>query len=82
MNKINQKFNTMTLANYLYFIENHKKFSDFNKLGLYRSLSENEKLTLEEKIQVRDFAHRFFAKSFEFLQLKDPMTFLTVKTLG
>lgn len=40
--KINRKFNTLNFKEYLYFIENHKQFSDFNTLGLYRSIIENE----------------------------------------
>lgn len=77
-----QKFNTLTLAAYLDCIKNHKTFKEFNTLGLYRSLLENEQLTLEEKIKVRNYAHSFFEKTFEFLQIKDPWTYIKVKTLG
>ena len=59
-----------------------KSFGGLNPLGLYRSIIENEKLTLEEKIEVRDYAYQTFLKSFNFLQLKDPTTYFEVSTLG
>lgn len=80
--KIGKKFSLLTLEEYLFYIDNYKKFKDFNTLGLYRSLLENEKLNIEQKIQVRNYAHKFFIKTFDFLQLKDPETFVEVSTLG
>jgi hypothetical protein len=80
--EIGQKFNTLNLKEYLFFIENYKKYKDFNTLGLYRSIVENDKLTLEEKITVREYAHKTFRKTFDFLQLKDPKTFVDVTYLG
>ncbi len=80
--EIGQKFNTLTLKEYFFYIDNHKKYIDFNTLGLYRSIVENEKLTLDEKIVVREFAHKTFKKTFDFLQLKDPKTFVDVNYLG
>jgi hypothetical protein len=80
--KIEQKFNKLTAKEYQFYIDNHKKYTDFNTLGLYRSLLENEKLTLAEKLEVRDYAHAQFQKAFDFLQLKDPKTYIGVCTLG
>jgi hypothetical protein len=80
--KIEQKFNRLTLKEYFHYIDNHKKYTDFNTLGLYRSIIENENLTIASKIELRDYAHKVFRKSFDFLQLKDPYTFVTVSTLG
>lgn len=80
--KLGRPFNKLTFSEYLHFIKSHKMFSEFNTLGLYRSIIETEKLTLEQKIEVRDFAHTFFQKQFDFLQLKDPMTYIAVSTLG
>lgn len=80
--KIGQKFNTLTLKEYFFYIANHKRYSDFNVLGLYRSIIENNKLTVVEKIEVREYAHSHFHKSFDFLQLKDPVTFFEVSTIG
>jgi hypothetical protein len=80
--KINQKYNTLTVKEYLFYVDNHKKYTDFNTLGLYRSIIENEKLSADEKIQVREHAHTYFKKAFDFLQLKDPGTFVKVSALG
>jgi hypothetical protein len=80
--KIEQKFNTLTKEEYFFFIDNYKKYSDFNTLGLYRSIIENEKLNLADKIEVRDYAHKIFQKTFYFLQLKDPATFFKISTIG
>jgi len=80
--KLTKKFNQLTAKEYRFCIDHHEDYTDFNTLGLYRSLSENDKLTLSEKIEVRDYAHQFFKKSFDFLQLKDPDTFFKVTTLG
>lgn len=80
--EIGQKFNTLTLKEYLFYIDNYKKYTDFNTLGLYRSIVEHEKLSLADKLLVRDYAHKTFKKSFDFLQLKDPKTFVEVEYLG
>ncbi|TGD58257.1 hypothetical protein [Flavobacterium humi] len=80
--EIGKQFNSLNLKEYIFYIENHKNYTDFNTLGLYRSLIENEKITLEEKIQVRDFANRWFQKTFDFLQIKDPWTYIKVQNLG
>lgn len=80
--EIGQKFNNLTLKEYFFYIDNYKKYTDFNTLGLYRSLIENEKLTIEEKISVRNYANQTFQKTFDFLQLKDPKTFVEVSYLG
>lgn len=79
--EIGRKFNTFTKSEYFFFIDNDKKYKDFNTLGLYRSIVENEKLSLNDKIQVREYAHSKFKKTFDFLQLKDPLTFVEVSYL-
>lgn len=80
--EIGKKFNTLSIGEYKHYIENHKKYVDFNTLGLYRSVLENEKLTVENKIFVKNFANTFFKKNFDFLQLKDPFTYFQLITLG
>lgn len=80
--KIGRKFNQLTKDEYFHFIENHKKYTDFNTLGLYRSIYENENLKLNEQIEVRDYANTFFEKTFNFYQLKDPKTYFGLTTLG
>ncbi|GAA4355819.1 hypothetical protein GCM10023185_19040 [Hymenobacter saemangeumensis] len=80
--KLGRKFSTLTYGEYLHLIENHQKFTDFNTLGLFRSIIETTKLNLEEKQELRRVAIAAFAKTFEFLQLKDPRTYFEVSTLG
>ncbi|MDP8171246.1 hypothetical protein QJU96_08100 [Pasteurella skyensis] len=80
--KIGKKFNTFTKSEYFYYIDNRKKYTDFNELGLYRSICENDKLDLADKIEIRDYANQFFAKTFEFYQVKDPGTYFELITLG
>lgn len=80
--KIGTKFSKLTYQEYLHIIENRHRYTDFNTLGLYRSLVENENLDLSEKIAIRELAHQHFLKTFEFLQLKDPYTYFLVSTLG
>ena len=80
--EIGKQFNTLTFEEYKFFIDNYKKYSDFNTLGLYRSLIENSNLDENKKILIRDYANKIFEKTFQFLQLKDPWTFIKVKTLG
>lgn len=79
---VGKKFNELNAEEYVFYIDNHKKYKDFNTLGLYRSLVENGKLSLEDKIAIREHAHSLFKKSFDFLQLKDPQIFVEVSTLG
>ena len=62
--KIGKPFNQLLEEEYLACIENHKQYEDFNTLGLYRSLLENEQLTMDEKLKIRDYAHQFFQISF------------------
>ncbi len=67
--KIGRPFNQLTLEQYIHCIDNHEKYKDFNTLGLYRSLTEHEGLTIEGKLIM-------FKKTFDFLQLKDPNTYM------
>ena len=80
--KINKKFNQLSKSEYKHYIDNHKKYTDFNTLGLYRSIVENQKLNLEDKIEIRDYANETFHKTFNFYQLKDPKTYFELVTLG
>jgi len=80
--EIGQKFNTLILKEYEFFIDNYKDYKDFNTLGLYRSIVENENLSIDEKISVREYAHKKFQKTFDFLQLKDPKIFVEITYLG
>jgi hypothetical protein len=79
--KLGRQINTFTYNEYIYLLENYKKFTDFNHLGLFRSILENAKLSLTQQLEVRDSAIRKLPKFFEFLQVKDPSTFLRLKKL-
>ncbi|PIA80329.1 hypothetical protein BFR04_16825 [Gaetbulibacter sp. 4G1] len=80
--KIGRQFNKLNKSEYIYYIDNNKKYTDFNTLGLYRSICENDKLNLVEKIEIRDYANRLFEKTFNFYQLKDPLTYFNLIVLG
>lgn len=80
--EIGRKFNQLNFEEYIFYIDNYKKYTDFNTLGLYRSILENDFLNLQEKIKLREYSHKTFQKTFDFLQLKDPRVFVEVSTLG
>ncbi len=79
--KIGKMFNLLSISEYKHYIVNHKKYIDFNTLGLFRSILENDKLNISDKVLIRDFANRYFQKTFDFLQIKDPFTFFELITL-
>jgi hypothetical protein len=80
--KISRQLNTLSYGEYLNLLKNYSRFTDFNSLGLFRSILENEKLTLEQKVEIRDKATATFPKFFNFLQVKDPWTFRKFELLG
>jgi len=80
--KIGKKFNQLSISEYKHYIDNYKKYTDFNTLGLYRSIGENDKLSIKDKIEIRDYANEVFGKTFNFYQLKDPGTYFELITLG
>lgn len=48
--EIGQRFNTLTLE--LFYINNYKKSADFNTLGLYRSIIDNDDLQIRTKLKL------------------------------
>lgn len=80
--KIGKRFNQLSKSEYIHYIDHHKKYTDFNTLGLYRSICENKKLALPDRIEIRDYANTIFGKTFIFYQLKDPKTYFDLTTLG
>lgn len=80
--KIGKRFNQLTKNEYFYYIDQHKKYTNFNTLGLYRSIIENERLGVPDQIEIRDYANKTFAKTFDFFQLKDPSLYIDLVTLG
>jgi len=80
--RIGKKFNLISKSEYFHFIDNYKEYTDFNTLGIYRSICENTKLKLNDRIEIRDYANTIFGKTFNFYQLKDPKTYFDLTTLG
>jgi hypothetical protein len=80
--KLGRPYKKLSFSEYMTFIPMHEQFSDWNLLGLYRSILEHEVLSMDEKLKVRDLSHTFFQKQFDFLQLKDPKTYIEINTLG
>ena len=79
---IDKPFNQFSKQEYLECIPNHQLYTEFNTLGLYRSLLENGNLSKDDKLEIRELSHYYFKKTFDFLQLKDPQTFFEVSTIG
>lgn len=75
------RLNQLSEAEYRHLLANHRRYTDFNSLGLFRSLLENQKLDDAQRLRLRDAAIEAFPKFYEFLQLKDPDTYLRLSTL-
>jgi hypothetical protein len=80
--KLNCRLNQLTETEYRHLLANHRRYTDFNPLGLFRSLLENNQLRLGQRQLLRDAAIAEFPKFYEFLQLKDPTTYIQLSTLG
>ena len=80
--KTGRQYKELKYQEYLHLIEHHKKFTDFNRLGLLRSLLENQRISDAERLQLRDKAKQAFSKYYEFLQIKDPVTYVDLETFG
>ncbi|SHL40388.1 hypothetical protein [Hymenobacter psychrotolerans] len=80
--KLNRRLSQLTEPEYRHLLTQHRRYTDFNSLGLFRGLLENEKLNLEQRLRLRDAAVEAFPKFYEFLQLKDPKTYFRLNTLG
>lgn len=79
--KTGKQYNTFTKNEYIHLFKNHKKYTDFNTLWIYRSLLENEKLWIDEKIEIKEMYNEKFWKTYNFLQLKDPIVFSNLELL-
>lgn len=74
-------YNTYSKEKYLELFNGCKKNKEFNTLWFYRSILENENLSTEEKIEIRDLFNSLFYKRYEFLQVKDPETYMSLELL-
>ena len=70
------------MAEYRHYIAHHQKYADFNPLGLYRSILENNKLSEAEKQAVLALAKHYFPKFYDFLLVKDFNTYVALSRLG
>ncbi len=75
-------YNALSREGYLRLLKGPKKGGTVNTLGLFRSILENEGLSLPEKLEIRDLTVSRFSKAFVFLQLKDPITYINLCCLG
>ncbi|WP_426493524.1 hypothetical protein [Hymenobacter sp. 102] len=80
--KLSCRLNQLTEPEYLHLLANYRRYTNFNSLGLFRSLLENEKLSQVQRQYLRDAAIAAFPKFYEFLQLKDPVTYAQLSMLG
>lgn len=80
--KLNRRLNQLTEPEYRHLLTHYRRYTDFNSLGLFRSLLENGKLDESQRLALRDAAIEAFPKFYEFLQLKDPHTYIRLSTLG
>ena len=80
--KLNARFNTFTLPRYREAIANHKRYTDFNPLALFRSILENGKLGEAEQLEVLALAKAAFPRFYRHLLLKDLCTYAAISRLG
>ena len=80
--KINKEYDQIPYKKLKDIIMNHKKYADFNIPELYQGILYNEKLNIEQKIDLRDLANEYFPKTFNFLQRKAPRIYYCLVILG
>jgi hypothetical protein len=80
--KIGRKIRDLSASKIRRIMLDYQKYTDFNRLGLFRGILESEKLSLEEKKELRDAAIAGFPKYFDFLVIKDPETWDQLQHLG
>lgn len=80
--KIGKPFRNMSIAEYRHYLAHHQKYSDFNPLGLYRSILENPALNSAKQQEVLALANRHFQKFYDFLVVKNLPTYARLSRLG
>lgn len=78
---IGKPFNTLALEEYYYYIDNRKKYNDFNELWLFRSIFENKNLDEWKMILLRDYIQKNMPKVFEFMQVRHPNLYIKLYLL-
>ena len=79
--KLAKKFNQLSFTEYINVIDRSTDYADFNVLGLFRSISENDRLNPAHQLEIKEITISKFAKIFKFLQLKDLETYFILQTL-
>lgn len=80
--KLEKPFKNYSFGELLHLAANRHRYTNFNSLGFFRAILEHEKLDLDQRLQLREVAKDIFGKQYEFLQVKDPVTFYGLDTLG
>ncbi|MTB50192.1 hypothetical protein [Lewinella sp. W8] len=80
--EIGRKIRELSARKIHQILREHHRYTDFNRLGLFRGILESEKLTLEQKQSLKEAAVAAFPKYYDFLILKDPDTWDQLEHLG
>jgi hypothetical protein len=80
--KIGRPINQLSAGALRRLIPLYRKYTDFNRLGLFRGIIESQKLELKEKLELRDLGKATFTKYYDFLVVKDPHTWAKLENLG
>ena len=80
--KIGHPINQLTAAAIRSLVPRYRRYTDFNRLGLFRGILESQKLNLKEKLELRDLGKATFSKYYDFLVVKDPHTWGKLENLG
>lgn len=67
---IDKPFNQFSKQEYLECIPNHQLYTEFNTLGLYRSLLENGNLSKDDKLEIRELPITILKRPSIFFNLK------------
>lgn len=64
-------YKELTFKELVEVLENHKKYANFNKLGITCAIRESEKLSKKERVEVRDLFKSKFLKYYQTLDIVD-----------
>ncbi|SEQ79602.1 hypothetical protein [Neolewinella agarilytica] len=80
--KIGRPINQLTARALRRLLSDYRRYTDFNRLGLFRGILESQILNPHEKQEIRDLAKETFRKYYDFLVVKDPYTWDRLEHLG